>query len=416
MLLHPKEKEIIRQICSDLADPKTKSPVLLRNSIKSNLYDLLTQPYNRWDLWPKDKAVSRPLNAEYHQALKQLRDQARSMGWNVPSDGQEFASSWEQFNKPGGTKRSSKVNFKIYLTLSDDIQSFLRNIRRLGDLMKNLDSTSTKGKVTFKVGSDLVAAYLHRDNVVIHFSDLEDFQGITAAVRASNLTTLDRSQGIARTAVGVDFNTSDSYIVAKYIANELMSNPTYYCADHDRFVRMVNHRSLYALHRLMFTAPSPIKDNQGSPLVCYFETASYKFLLYASGHVRCSHSFTRISTPYSARFFTPMELADVESFQRTPQPCELKHQDRKYGSLQYTEYWWEDPQGQMFLRPKALPKSMDYHTFGLFSLPFIGGYTFLSSGSPSKSSNLVLIKEPIQRIIAASHVSSEQIRQFGERS
>lgn len=139
-----------------------------------------------------------------------ITETGKRRGWTYDHGG-----AWLQWNKPAKEKKGD--NYKIYVTFNKNENKFFENCKKIPTLLANLNEIQTTSNLSFKISSNFYASFMHKDNIVIHFSDNTISQDVQNAVKKTGFDTVDR-ESIGRTDLGKDTSsTSDSDNVASEV-------------------------------------------------------------------------------------------------------------------------------------------------------------------------------------------------------
>lgn len=197
-----------------------------KSTLENQIYLFLTQRHDLYDEVmsyhdPKRKADRQNINSWYEKLKNALEQKAISIGWKINSN----SPGWFQFNKPGGVYDISKNDrYKFYLTFARGNEYYL-NLQKLGNLIDNLNNAKTSGKLSFKISDLFLPGYHHVDNLVVHYSDINDKNEIQQAIKKTNFTTEDRKKLYSRSDMGRDIEgKSDTQIISTKIVDNLLNN------------------------------------------------------------------------------------------------------------------------------------------------------------------------------------------------
>lgn len=215
-----------------------------RSKLDSLIYDYITKFYEEHEavstlelytdegtkLNPKfNKELKDKLTAIWNNAIEDTKTIGQRKGWGFNNN----SPAWTQFEKSSSVDPSQPrtESYKLYVTFArgKDFRDFIENINKIPNLLLNINSKPTKGKVSFKVANVVVAALQHKDNVVIHFKNKDDESLLEAAIRETGFKEVNR-ESIDRTRLGVDAadesgkHSSDSQLITKKVMKNIIIN------------------------------------------------------------------------------------------------------------------------------------------------------------------------------------------------
>lgn len=206
-----------------------------KNTFKKEIYDYYTLEssdliHNEYDRRVKEienlngveEIRKYDVNAFWSKIKSELESMAPKVGWVANTESPE----WFQLEKVGRKSDKNKNSYKIYLTFNKfdqngKLSSFLyENYMKLPKFLRLLSEENFNGEVSFKVGNNFLRSLRHKDNVVIHFKNIEDKDKINSVISAVEFDLVSR-ESVGRTDLGMDIydqatgkKMSDSQVVA----------------------------------------------------------------------------------------------------------------------------------------------------------------------------------------------------------
>jgi len=221
--MHSKEIPLIEKVRAALCEVQA-SNAGAREKLIAAIYAFYTENYLL-----KDLVLSLVADPESKKKVMKWRSdiedvlyaQAMHMGWISPRDG---AGGWDAYKKPFKGLRQDG-NLKIYITLSHgaDLKKFYENANKLKYLMRYLNDAPTVGLVQMKIPQSFSGWVLHKDQVVIHYNNVNDYEAVWDAIKKSGIEPFERSL-MHREENGVDEYTSDSMIISMGAADQLIQS------------------------------------------------------------------------------------------------------------------------------------------------------------------------------------------------
>lgn len=202
---------------------KQTIPDLVKDGMQNGIYRYITNYHESYDevmsynTDPSKKAQKDQIVKWYQNFKNQMKSIAEGLGWEYSDSGM-----WTQFTKPfQGNYQHGTDNFKEYITFKRG-KEYYTNLQKLSTLLKVINETPTKGKVSFKIATHFFIGYQQKDNVVIHCKEESDLALIKNKISQVGFDTVDRAS-LGRSESGVDTGgTSDSDVIAKQVTDEII--------------------------------------------------------------------------------------------------------------------------------------------------------------------------------------------------